>query len=96
MGVVPTRQLGSGRRENKPFQPAIGTDIGSVDDADARTRDFLAKTIAVFAGSAIAVTGVYGLIMGNYTPVVAVWAIAGPIIGALVTYYFGPRRNDTG
>ena len=39
--------------------------------------------------------GGYGLITGSYIAVIGVWSVAGPIIGALVTYYFGPQR-DTG
>jgi uncharacterized protein YqgC (DUF456 family) len=45
---------------------------------------------------AAAVAGIYGLVTGNFTPVAAVWAVAGPIIGAVVAYYFGPQRDDTG
>jgi hypothetical protein len=32
---------------------------------------------------------------GNATAVIGCWAIAGPIVGALVAYYFGHRRKDT-
>jgi hypothetical protein len=46
--------------------------------------------------SVVAVTGGYGLITGNYMAVITVWAIAGPIVGAIVSHYFGPQRNDTG
>jgi hypothetical protein len=95
MGVTPTRKSRSGGRK-KPFQPAIGTDIGRVEDADAKTRGFLARFLALCIGALVAVTGGYGLITGNYTAVIAVWTIAGPVIGAVVAYYFGPQRNDTG
>jgi hypothetical protein len=96
MEIIPATKSRSGRRSEKPFQPAIGTDIGKVEDVEAKTRDFLARFIALAAGSMVAVTGSYGLITGNYTPVIAIWAIAGPFIGAVATYYFGPQRNDTG
>jgi hypothetical protein len=44
----------------------------------------------------IAITGTYGLFSGNFTPLEAAWAIAGPIVGAIVAYYFGPQRKDSG
>jgi hypothetical protein len=46
--------------------------------------------------AAIVVTGGYGLATGNHTPLITVWAIAGPFIGAMVAFYFGPQRSDTG
>jgi hypothetical protein len=95
MGNTPPKKSQS-KRLNKPFQPAIGTDIGGVEDVEAKTRDFLARSIVLASGSMVAVTGGYGLITGIYTPLIAVWAVAGPLIGAVVTYYFGPQRNDTG
>jgi hypothetical protein len=95
MGITPPKESQPGRLR-KPFQPAIGADIGRVEDVEAKTRDFLTRFIVSASGSMVAVTGVYGLITGNYTPIIAIWAIAGPIIGAVVTYYFGPQRNDTG
>jgi len=96
MGVFLPSSLSVLRLRKKAFQPAIGTDIGPVEDGDAETRAFLTKFIASSAGTAVAITGIYGLITGNYALVIAVWAIVGPFIGALVTYYFGPQRNDTG
>jgi hypothetical protein len=95
-GLLPTKNSPSSRRVGKPFQPAPGTDIGRVEDVEAKTRDFLARFIALASGLMVAVTGGYGLITGNYMPIIAVWAVAGPFIGAVVTYYFGPQRNDTG
>ena len=95
MGRTPPKKPQS-ERLKKPFQPAIGADFGRVEDVEAKTRDFLARFIALASGSMVAVTGAYGLITGSYTPLIAVWAVAGPLIGAVVTYYFGPQRNDTG
>ena len=69
----------------KPFQPAIGTDFGRVEDVEARTRDFLARFVAGTSGLAVGVTGVYGLVMDNYRPIIMVWAIGGPFVGAVVT-----------
>jgi nitrate reductase NapE component len=96
MGAAAPTKRPLSRQRNKPFQPAIGTDFGPVEDVDAKTRAFLAKAVAIFAGTAVAITGGYGLITGNYIPLISVWAIAGPFIGSVVTYYFGPQRNDTG
>ncbi len=94
-GARPERHSRSGEKA-KPFQPAIGRDFGDVADVEARTRDFLARFLAVGSGLAAAVAGIHGLVTGNYTPVAAVWAVAGPIIGAVVAYYFGLQRDDTG
>jgi hypothetical protein len=95
-GLTPDRKSSRSVQRKKPFQPAIGTDFGAVEEVDAKTRGFLARLIALTAASGVAIAGGYGLITGNYTAVITIWAIAGPIIGAIVSYYFGPRRNDTG
>jgi hypothetical protein len=94
-GGRPNRNSRSSVRA-KPYQPAIGTDFGKVEEVEARTRGFLTRFIALAAGAGVAVTGGYGLVTGNFTAVIAVWAIAGPIIGAVVSHYFGSQRNDTG
>jgi hypothetical protein len=94
-GATPNSKSRSGGKE-KPFQPAIGNDFGNVEEVEAKTRDFLARLLASVAAAGVLATGGYGLITGNYVAVVGVWSVAGPIIGALVAYYFGPQRNDTG
>jgi hypothetical protein len=88
-----TRSRGSERR----FQPRIGRDfdLEDVHVIDARTRGFLSRTIAVGAGGAIIITGGYGLATGSYVAVEVVWAVAGPMFGALVTHYFGSTGKDT-
>jgi hypothetical protein len=95
-GVTPDNKPPRSGQRKKPFQPAIGTDFGRVDEVEAKTRGFLARQIALAAVAGIAITGGYGLISGNYMAVITVWAIAGPIIGAIVSHYFGPGRSDTG
>jgi hypothetical protein len=96
MGVrLPKAATGSNRL-HKPFQPAPGRDFGGVEETDAKTRDFLARFLAVASGLAVSVTGAHGLVTGDYATVVAVWAVAGPLVGALVTYYFGLKRDDIG
>jgi hypothetical protein len=80
-------------REGKPYQPAIGQDFEGVEEIEAKTRGFLARLLASAAVSGVLATGGYGLVTGNYTAAIAVWSVAGPIIGALVAYYFGPQRD---
>ena len=92
MGVAPGNRSISGRKA-KPFQPAIGAEFSGVEEVEAKTRGFLARIIASVTAIGVIATGTYGLITGNYSAVIAVWAVAGPIVGALVTYYFGPRRD---
>ncbi len=93
---TPDKNRSRSVRRTKPYQPAIGTDFGRVEEVEAQTRGFLARFIALAAATSIAVTGIYGLVTGRYMAVITVWAIAGPIIGAVVSHYFGPQRNDTG
>jgi len=64
MARTPTKKAEAGLA-TKPFQPSIGTDFGRVEDVEARTRDFLARFVALAAGSMVAVTGLYGLTTGN-------------------------------
>ena len=85
----------SRRRGPKPFQPAVGQDFGAIEEVEARTRGYLARLIASAAAAALGVTGAKSLADGTYTAVVGCWAVAGPIVGALVSYYFGHRRKDT-
>jgi hypothetical protein len=88
-----TRPRSSGPR----FRPRIGRDfdLEEVHVIDARTRGFLSRAIAVGAGGAVLITGGYGLATGSYLAVEVVWAVAGPMFGALVTHYFGSAGKDT-
>ena len=92
---TPTKNFRS-RGQEKPFQPAIGSEWDNVQEVEAKTRDFLARLIASATIVGVLATGGYGLITGSYIAVTAVWSVTGPIVGALVAYYFGPQRNDTG
>lgn len=83
-------------RKAAPFQPAVGKDFGRVEEVEAKTRDFLARLIASVAVTGVGVAGGYGLFTGDHMAVIGAWTVAGPIMGALVAYYFGPQRNDTG
>jgi|HubBroStandDraft_1064217.scaffolds.fasta_scaffold102575_2 hypothetical protein len=82
----------------KPYQPAVGTEIeiDEVPTIEAKTRGFLARFIAISVGIAVAVTGAYGLVTGQYAAIEVVWAIAGPLVGAVVAHYFGVHRRDSG
>jgi hypothetical protein len=59
----------------KPWQPALGKDW-DVQEAEAQTRGFLARLLASTTVGAIATAGIYSLIVGNYTSVIA----AGPLL----------------
>jgi hypothetical protein len=85
-------------RTSEPrFRPRIGRDfeLEEVHVIDARTRGFLSRAIAIGAGGAVAVTGTYGLATSGYLAVEVVWAVAGPMLGAMVTHYFGSAGKDT-
>jgi hypothetical protein len=81
-------------RSSEPrFRPRVGRDF-ELQEArviDARTRGFLSRAIAIGAGAAVTITGGYGLATGSYL----VWAVAGPMFGALVTHYFGSAERNT-
>lgn len=82
----------------KPYRPAIGKEfeIDEVPTIEARTRSFLARVVAVSATTALTITGLYGLTTAQFGPVEAVWAIAGPLVGAVMAYYFGVHRGASG
>jgi len=81
----------TGRPGAKPFQLAVGRefDVDPVPRIEATARSFLARIVALSAVVAVGVTGTLGLVTGNYAPVEIVWAVAGPLVGAIMTYYFG-------
>ena len=80
----------------KPYQPALGAALerDEVPAIEARTRGFLARLIALVSTAAVAVAGGYGLATGRYAAIEVVRAVAGPIVGAVTSHYFGPRRGD--
>jgi len=88
------RNIITGRK--RPFQPAIGTDFGNVGDVESKTRDFLVKAVASFTVACVTGTGGWGLLTGDYVPVIAVWSVTGPIVGTVFNFYFGSHRSDTG
>jgi hypothetical protein len=66
-----------------------------VPTIEAKTRGFLARLIALSAAAAIAVAvaATNGLMTGHYSALQVVWAVVGPLAGALMTHYFGAYRR---
>lgn len=95
-GVTPDKKSSRSGQRVRPYQPAIGKDFGKIEEVEANTRGFIARVLTVTTVAVVAITGGYGFVTGNYMAVMAVWAITGPLIGAMISYYFGPQRNDTG
>jgi uncharacterized membrane protein YoaK (UPF0700 family) len=93
---APDKNLSRSSRKEKPFQVSVGSDFGTIEDVDAKTRGFIARAVVLAAIVGVVAAGLYGLFTGNFMAVASVWAVAGPLIGAVVAYYFGPQRNDTG
>jgi hypothetical protein len=93
----------SGKRSTKnsakkPYQPFPGREI-EVDEVplvEAKTRGFLVRLIAIATLLAVGITGFYGLFTGAYRALEVVWSVAGPFMGAMVAYYFGSHRKDSG
>lgn len=83
-------------RPYRPYHPRIGSDFEVQDAAtvDASTRRFLAQVLTGATVLALSVTAVHGAFSGQFLAIEIVWAVTGPIVGALVTYYFGPQRRD--
>jgi hypothetical protein len=98
-GAEQTRMWDRSRsRSSEPrFRPRVGRDfdLQEAHVIDARTRGFLSRAIAIGAGAAVTITGGYGLATGSYLAVEVVWAVAGPMFGALVTHYFGSTERNT-
>ncbi len=82
----------------KRFQPAHGTEfeIDSVPTIEAKTKGFIVRAVISAALVALVVTGIYGLFYQKYGPLVSTWAVVGPIVGAMITHYFGGHRKDSG
>jgi hypothetical protein len=84
------------RTSENRYQPRIGRAF-ELEDAhliDARSRGFLVRAITFGAGAAVAITGTYGLVTGSYIAAEVVWAVAGPMLGAVTTHYFGSAGKD--
>ena len=93
--AVPPAIQHARRRQPGGSSPTVGS-AADVQEDEAKTRGFLARLFASTTAIVVLAAGGWGLITENYMAVIGVWSVAGPIVGALVTYYFGPQRNDTG
>jgi hypothetical protein len=95
MGKQPKNGLST---THKRFQPAPGTEfeIDSVPTIEAKTKGFIVRAVISAALVALVVTGIYGLFNQKYGPLVSTWAVVGPIVGAMITHYFGGHRKDSG
>lgn len=84
------------RPESRWFQPRIGRefDLEEVHVINARTRGFLFRAITIGSGGAVAIASCYGLATGSYVAMELVWAVAGPMLGAMTTHYFGSTAKD--
>jgi len=98
MAIRPAKKYEVISSKKKPFQPAIGPDyeVNTARLIEAKTRDFIAKLAVVVIVVAVAITGLCGLWTGDFRNLIAVWAVAGPITGAIIAYFFGMHRKDTG
>jgi hypothetical protein len=95
----PTDSKKSSASKKKPFQPAFEKDDFEISEpqlVEAKTRGFLVRLVAVMIAAAVGATGVRGLLTGDYHTLTAVWTVAGPIMGAMVAYFFGVHRKDSG
>jgi hypothetical protein len=79
-------------KAKKPYQPAIGRDF-DVEELEANTRGFIVRITVPAAVIGLAISGIYSLVTRNSMVVLGVWSAVGPIIGAILGHYFGPRRD---
>ena len=84
------------RNSGSRFQPRIGREfeIENVQIIEARSRGFVGRAVTIGTGVAVATTGAYGLTTGNYIAAEVVWAVAGPMVGVVLTHYFGSAGKD--
>ena len=86
----------------RKFRPAIGRDF-AIEEIRAKesyetaqTRNRLALLFSSAGWVAIATASVHGLLTGNFSYLLAVWAVCGPIVVGIASYYFGRGRKDSG
>jgi hypothetical protein len=59
------------------------------ESKDDETKYLVIKTVMLSIVAAISVTGVYGLISHDWTPVTVAWSVGGAPFGAILTKYVG-------
>jgi hypothetical protein len=73
-----------------PFQPAIGTDFETEKE---RNRGFFLRFLAWIGGAVVVATGCYSFVTSNFMAIATVWAVFGPILGAMTSHYFGVAKE---
>lgn len=69
---------------------------GAVQAAhESKTRNAIAKAVCLTGGSALIGATILGAYDGSFDEVSNVWVAFGPILGAVVGYYFGGKPNRT-
>ena len=85
----------------KKYVPAHGRDFEvaqwrAMDEyATSRTRDRIAYALLAAGFVSLAAAAGYGVRSGDFGGLRDVWAIAGPIAGGIVGYYFHRGRKAT-
>ena len=52
------------------------------------TRTWLAKALLLTSAGFVAAAAIISLAIGDWTPVLAVWSVAGPFFGMVIGHYF--------
>jgi hypothetical protein len=85
------------------FRPAIGHPIEMypvevIDASDryrtSRTRDRIAIMMAFSLIVATAIAALLSILWKDFDIIAAVWSATGPILGALLTYYFKGKESE--
>ena len=61
-----------------------------------KTTTWLTKKIVISCLAALILAAIISLIIRNYTPIVAIWAIIWPILGIILGYYYPGYRKTNG
>jgi len=99
MPPAPVKSASAKKKANK-YTPATGRDfeieVRVTDEyKTSRVRDNLSYMIMVTALLALALSAGRGFYSGTFEAVKDVWTVAGPLIGAIVGYYFHRGRKDS-
>lgn len=62
----------------------------------AQTRNRLALLFSATALTVLLGIGVHGLFTGKFIYLLSIWAVVGPVLGGISSYYFGRGRKDSG
>lgn len=67
--------------------------VAKTEHDEAKTRGKIALLVVCFVGLSVMVTFFFGCFDGSFNELNALWIAGGPIIGALINWYFG-RKNE--